>query len=365
MTRTCVLGPAAGMMLTLAAMGGPLSPPLGPVAPSYKTLVDIEPRTIINAANTPGDANSQFRITTAGSYYLTGNIDGVAGKRGIEIATDHVTIDLNGFTLTGGIGSLSGIVAEGVRNNIVLRNGAVVDWAQDGIDLIQGGEGKGFLVEFVTVRSSAFAGLRAGASAIIRDCLVEANGGTGVLARDASIVTRCTVRSNGINGITLGTAALADECALYNNSAVSIAVGPGSIVRSCEIGLSGGTAVFAGSACMVQGNRLDFCSADGIVVSEACVVTDNYVHIANRGILVTGNFGRIEHNAVTVASKGIAVNGSSNFLARNLCKSNITNWDIAANNKCLVVQAASGAAFAGDAGGTSVGSAHPQANFSQ
>src|SRR5690606_18106937 len=99
----------AAFLLTIlagAAVAGPLNPPAGPVAPTHKTLTEVEPRTPINAANTPGDADSVYRIFQPGSYYLTGNIVGQAGKRGIEIASSNVTLDLNGFALQGVPGSL-------------------------------------------------------------------------------------------------------------------------------------------------------------------------------------------------------------------------------------------------------------------
>src|SRR5438093_7800183 len=85
--------------------GGPLDPPAGPVTSTYKTLTEVEPRTAVNAVNTPGDFNSLFKISQPGSYYLTGNITGVASKHGIEIVASGVTLDLNGFDLLGAPGS--------------------------------------------------------------------------------------------------------------------------------------------------------------------------------------------------------------------------------------------------------------------
>ena len=64
---------------------GPLSPPAGAVAPTHKTLTEVEPRTPINSTTTPGDANSTFKITQPGSYYLVGNLVGSSGRHGIEI----------------------------------------------------------------------------------------------------------------------------------------------------------------------------------------------------------------------------------------------------------------------------------------
>src|SRR6187397_293339 len=80
---------------------GPMDPPAGPVTSTYKTLTEVEPRTAINAVNTPGDAQNVFRITQPGSYYLTGNVIAAGGKHGITVTVSNVTIDLNGFALDG------------------------------------------------------------------------------------------------------------------------------------------------------------------------------------------------------------------------------------------------------------------------
>ena len=50
-----------------------------------KSLDQIEPRTPINSTTTPGNAGALFIISTAGSYFLTGNVTGVAGKVGIAV----------------------------------------------------------------------------------------------------------------------------------------------------------------------------------------------------------------------------------------------------------------------------------------
>jgi len=130
-TRFFRLAPVAAAAVIAAAgvlIAGPLTPPAGPIAPTNKTLQEVEPRIAINATNTPGDADSLFKITQPGSYYLTGNITGVVGKHGIEIVDSGVTLDLMGFDLSGipAMGAFDGVsVTNFSLTNITIRNGSV------------------------------------------------------------------------------------------------------------------------------------------------------------------------------------------------------------------------------------------------
>ena len=64
----------ANSILIVATLGGiiwvsagDLNPPAGPVTPTMKTLTEVEPRIAINAANTPGDVSSTFKMIEPGS----------------------------------------------------------------------------------------------------------------------------------------------------------------------------------------------------------------------------------------------------------------------------------------------------------
>lgn len=59
-------GVAALSALSSRANAGPLTPPGGAVAPSGKTLTEVEPRIAINATNTPGNASVLYRIAQPG-----------------------------------------------------------------------------------------------------------------------------------------------------------------------------------------------------------------------------------------------------------------------------------------------------------
>jgi hypothetical protein len=85
-----LFGALVMLVAAVVSTAGPLNPPAGPVAPTPGP----EPRIAINSTNTPGDADSTFRIAQPGSYYLTGNVSGQNARIGIEIATGGVTLDL-------------------------------------------------------------------------------------------------------------------------------------------------------------------------------------------------------------------------------------------------------------------------------
>ena len=66
--RTAMSLAALALIFTATfSLAGPLDPPAGPVTSTYKTLNEVEPRTPINVVNTPGDADSLFKITAPGS----------------------------------------------------------------------------------------------------------------------------------------------------------------------------------------------------------------------------------------------------------------------------------------------------------
>src|SRR5690242_8467064 len=92
-------GLAGAAALARVAAAGPLNPPAGPVSPTGKTLTEIEPRTLVGPTTTPGDANAMYIISQPGSYALSGPIATSGGRAGIRIAANHVTLDLQGFTI--------------------------------------------------------------------------------------------------------------------------------------------------------------------------------------------------------------------------------------------------------------------------
>ena len=114
------------------ARAGDIAPPGAP-GPTMKTLDEVEARIPVGPLTTPGDVVSVYQITEPGSYYLTGDVIGQAGKAGIEIASADVVLDLNGYTVRGVAGATIGINVPGFVGGGAIRNGTVADWPGSGV----------------------------------------------------------------------------------------------------------------------------------------------------------------------------------------------------------------------------------------
>lgn len=122
-------------MLALSAIGGSLTPPSTP-GPTMKTLDEVEARIPIHTADIP------LIISEPGSYYMAENIiTSTSGITAITLISGDVVIDLNGFTLKGP-GADSGTTGDGIQfslvssGTVVIKNGTIRDWSNDGIDMI-------------------------------------------------------------------------------------------------------------------------------------------------------------------------------------------------------------------------------------
>jgi hypothetical protein len=260
-----------------SVVAGPLDPPTGAVASSYKTLTEVEPRIAITSDNTPGDATCLFKITQAGSYYLTANTNSkVSGVNGIKITASNVTIDLNGYTLSTIGTSLSAIVTEGARNNITIRNGVLVGWDSATIDLTAGGNGAntGSLLENLRVSDGAQAGVIAGADAVIRVCTVSGNTGAGITTGANSLIADCIVRNNGAGGIIAGSDAVIRDCTLTANTGAGLTAGMNSRIAGCVARSNTGNGIVTASSGVITGCSAVTNGLSGIVGGSTSLISD-------------------------------------------------------------------------------------------
>lgn len=344
----------AAALLTTAALltAGPLNPPAGPIASTGKTLTEVEPRIAINATNTPGDANSLFKISQPGSYYLTGNITGVAGSHGIEIAASGVTVDLNGFELIGPIagGAFDGInvIGTAIKDTIIL-NGTIRNWGDDAIDTASFGAAGG-RIERICATANAGDGFRINENMVIAHCVAVANGNSGIFANDRCAILDCIASENSSNGIRVTS---------------------DSLIRGCNTSDNGAAGIRAEVACHILDNLSALNGTDGIFVLSDCIIRSNLCDGngtggTGAGITVTNTDNIIDRNHCIDNVRGINVEAAGNLIIANTCASNATNYVIVANNRygpIINITANGAAAVNGSAAASSLTTTDPLSNF--
>lgn len=280
-------------VVSLALVAAPLAvfaqgtlAPAGAPAPMMKTLSQVESRTDVNTL--PGDATAMHVISQPGSYYLTADVNGVAGKGGIRIAASDVHLDLNGFTLRGsGVTSLRGIFTADADEDphyagLNVHGGSVVNWGGSGIHptFVDG-------VQISNVRVSSCGGmgiyLVGGASRIV-DCMVEKVKGAGIYVYSGAggdpLIRGCIV--TGVQHVSLAHGIFAGYGVVENCRVRAISgVGAKGIevglrtgrVADCDVSQvgsgTGGTAAVGIDAALIQGCNISdigtlACSGYGI-----------------------------------------------------------------------------------------------------
>ena len=393
--RRVLLG-AAGLAGVAAfsklARAGDLDPPRGPIEPTMKPLDQIEPRIAVNSANTPGDADSLFKSTQRGSYYLTGNIQGVSGKHGIEIAADGVTLDLMGFDVRGVPGALRGIVSSGSGvTNIMIMNGSIGGWPSGGVNFLGNGF---FLCKDLRVSANTGIGISMDTGQI-EGCCAVSNTGTGLQISQGGTITRCFVSKNGGTGIDAGIVASITNCAAISNTGNGIQASGNSVIAQCSSQQNTGTGfdldfatvltdsasrsnsgagVQAKGGSTVRGCAVDRNFQDGILASSRSMILNNSVSLNGQdagtttaGIRVIGGDNRIEGNNCVQNDIGIRVEASGNLIFGNSCSgSSFANYDFVANNRygpIINISASGTAAVNGNSATSTLASTDPHANF--
>lgn len=271
---------------------------------STTALMAQDPRTPISAL--------PFNITMQGSYYLTTNLTANGSGEGITISADNVTLDLDGFALSGGgSGQVAGIMVSGTHKNIVIKNGTVRGWTNGGVNAWSAYNSviQSLRVSNNSAQSTFFniAALSIGSDSTVKDSFVTQNTYChGIMAGNASFVTNCVASGNSSGA---GIKAM-DRCYLLSN-----------------ISDSNGNGITMGS-----GNRIE---------SNSCTAN------ISAGLLVPSG-------------------ATNNVLARNTARSNNPNYNISSGNRygtiANLTPGGTGAAF-GNGAATTIVTTDPWANF--
>lgn len=347
MLRRSFLPILLAMAATASAVAGDLNPPAGPITATGS----FGPRIVVNAINTPGDIDSLFRISQPGSYYLGGNITGVADKDGIAIAASGVTLDLMGFELSGVPGSFSGISVTVSATNVQIQNGSTRDWDFNGVGA---GSASNSSLRNLFSEGNAGSGLVIGADGLVEGCSAKSNGGNGIVGLRGVVFIGNTASFNTFAGISASDGSTVSACTARSNGTAGFLVTGGCTVMGCSARANTSAGIIAGAASTVVGNSMQFNPGVGIKVSVDCLVLNNTCDSNDAGIHVTGSDNRIDGNNVTDNVRGIDIDVSGNLVIRNSASGNTTNYDILGTQTIGPIIASTG----------TITSTNPWANFS-
>ena len=263
MRRIVILLLSAVSIPLSAFAQGSLTPPGAPT-PTMKTLAQVEPRTPISSL--------PFTASASGAYYLTTNVNASSGN-GITVTAGNVSIDLNGFALTGNTSSI-GISITSTASNIIVKNGSITGWQ---VGIFAGANNN--LLEDLVVSGCTGFGIDCNNTALVRDCVSSFNVGNGILVFGGGQVLHCEASSNGGYGIQMIS----------------------GIVRDCRVANNSTSGIY------LNGNGNE-------AIGNVCIGNNTSASTVQAGIYVNGQENRVEDNHVTASgAAGISVNIVFNF----------------------------------------------------
>ena len=154
----------------------------------------------------PQNISACQTISLPGSYTLNKNL--IATGDCIVIAASFVTLDLNGFVITGsgagtGIQETPSVPFPGFRG-VVVRNGAVTSFGNG----VYFPNSTGVTVERVNATLNTNNGIELGQRAVVTASRADENGGIGMLVDNGASLTGNTVGRNHGSGIVAGEGAI-------------------------------------------------------------------------------------------------------------------------------------------------------------
>ena len=247
-----------------------------PVVLAVDGTVLINQSTITNGlTGCPTGGHFPIIICQSGSYKLSGNLTVPdANTDAIDVSANDVTIDLNGFSISGpGTKGSSFIVGTGIQGsgiNTSVFNGTIRGMGNLGINLNSGGR-----VYKVQATANGSDGIQALDSSLVSECISRANGGRGINVVGTATnnlvdgnagdgiagfgqITGNTVLFNAGNGINLE----GDDHTLISGNLVTsngkggiVATCPSSIIGNQVGGNSAGSIFTSGSGCLLVNNN--------------------------------------------------------------------------------------------------------------
>lgn len=313
------------------ALAGDPNPPPGPVAPTMKSLEQIEPRRPLSEV--PGTVSALHRITEPGSYYLSSALFVPASMTAIEVDAPGVTIEMMGFEIAGegelsrGIVLLPGPPGGGFRPGLAVRNGR---FSFLGV-AVEAQSGSAVELTDLTARDVGQA-FWAGVSSLVSRC-TTIEGGSGFQIGDHSVLTEC--RASGTQqGFSSGISCTLRDCTSSGAETYGFVVSGLSVLESCRSqggtkgfllgaetqatrcishgasicgfdALSGGINMIA---CMASGCETGFSTAQGCVLEGCSAVSNIYGYTLSDSALFHSVAKENSHTGI-IAGFGSSVRG--------------------------------------------------------
>jgi len=213
-----------------------------------------------------------YTISAPGAYYLGGNLSYSSGN-GITIASDHVTLDLMGFTLTGPGRANSGIYLH-ARKNVEIRNGTLSEW-EYGIQ--EDSSGVGHRVVNIRAENNKNGIWLSGSSHLIKGC-------------------RATPGGPGANGLYIESKGAIRSCQTYNFSESAIVISSyGTIIGN----LVQGGGIYAGDSCLIMGNKVSDAATGIYCLSSASIISNTVMTgLGQVGIRISASPVLLDQNTV-------------------------------------------------------------------
>ena len=133
-------------------------------------------------------------ISQSGTFRLTSDLMVPGGVEGIQVLADHVTVDLNGFSLVGGGGAIADGIGISGHRNVEVRNGTIRTFSRAAVF----GNLASYFARVVDVRAvSNFLGIELqGQGSVVDGCTAAVNGSTGIRVTEGGLITRSVARGN-------------------------------------------------------------------------------------------------------------------------------------------------------------------------
>jgi hypothetical protein len=194
---------------------------LGLAAPALAVdgVIEInQAKALAGGVTATDSAGFPVTIDASGSYRLTGSLSVSADQHGIVVSADDVTLDLGGFSIVAGGGTLlrSG-VSVGSSQRVEIENGSIRGFTQHGVEA----NGVSVGTRLLGLRASGNSSLGfslPGYASLVDGCIATNNGTDGIRVGPGSLVINSLARQNGGFGLRISGAGYRSNVFIENNN---------------------------------------------------------------------------------------------------------------------------------------------------